>query len=120
MISEKIFENRMNHVALLNQMGASIVVKNNIAHIKGVKKLKGTDLIGTDLRSSAALVIAALVSENISKIYGLEHLDRGYEEFEYKLSKLGVNIKREIKYGPKHNKKNDLLDKDLEINIKAA
>ena len=86
MISEKIFENRMNHVALLNQMGASIVVKNNIAHISGVKKLKGTDLIGTDLRSSAALVIAALVSENVSNVYGLEHLDRGYEEFEYKLS----------------------------------
>ena len=93
MISEKIFENRMNHVALLNKMGASIVVKNNIAHINGVKKLKGTDLTGTDLRSSAALVIAALASDNVSNIFGLEHLDRGYEEFEYKLSKLGVNIK---------------------------
>ena len=120
MISEKIFENRMNHVALLNQMGASIVVKNNIAHISGVKKLKGTDLIGTDLRSSAALVIAALVSENISKIYGLEHLDRGYEEFEYKLSKLGVNIKREINCGPNYNNKKELLENDLEISIEAA
>ena len=120
MISEKIFENRMNHVALLNQMGASIVVKNNIAHISGVKKLKGTDLIGTDLRSSAALVIAALVSENISKIYGLEHLDRGYEQFEYKLSKLGVNIKREINCGPKYNNKKDFLENDLEISIEAA
>ena len=120
MISEKIFENRMNHVALLNQMGASIVVKNNIAHISGVKKLKGTDLIGTDLRSSAALVIAALVSENISKIYGLEHLDRGYEEFEYKLSKLGVNIKREINCGPNYNNKKDILGNDLEISIEAA
>ena len=120
MISEKIFENRMNHVALLNQMGASIVVKNNIAHISGVKKLKGTDLIGTDLRSSAALVIAALVSENISKIYGLEHLDRGYEEFEYKLSKLGVNIKREINCGPNYNNKKNILGNDLEISIEAA
>ena len=120
MISEKIFENRMNHVALLNQMGASIVVKNNIAHISGVKKLKGTDLIGTDLRSSAALVIAALVSENISRIYGLEHLDRGYEEFEYKLSKLGVNIKREINCGPNYNNKKDILGNDLEISIEAA
>ncbi len=120
MISEKIFENRMNHVALLNQMGASIVVKNNIAHISGVKKLKGTDLIGTDLRSSAALVIAALVSENISKIYGLEHLDRGYEEFEYKLSKLGVNIKREINCVPNYNNKKDILGNDLEISIEAA
>ena len=121
MISEKIFENRMNHVALLNQMGASIVVKNNIAHIKGVKKLKGTNLIGTDLRSSAALVIAALVSENISKIYGLEHLDRGYEEFECKLSKLGVNIEREISYGPNYyDNKKDYLENDLEISVEAA
>ena len=119
MISEKIFENRMNHVALLNKMGASIVVNNNIAHINGVKKLKGTDLIGTDLRSSAALVIAALVSENVSNVYGLEHLDRGYEEFEYKLSKLGVNIKREFKNGLFNNKK-DSLENELEVNIEAA
>ncbi len=120
MISEKIFENRMNHVALLNKMGASIVVKNNIAHISGVKKLKGTNLIGTDLRSSAALVIAALVSENISKIYGLEHLDRGYEEFEYKLSKLGVNIMREINYGSNYKDKKDFIENDLDSNIEAA
>ena len=121
MISEKIFENRMNHVALLNQMGASIVVKNNIAYISGVKKLKGTDLIGTDLRSSAALVIAALVSENISKIYGLEHLDRGYEEFECKLSNLGVNIEREISYGSNYyDNKKDYLENDLEISVEAA
>ena len=120
MISEKIFENRMNHVALLNQMGASIVVNNNTAHISGVKKLKGTDLTGTDLRSSAALVIAALASENVSKIYGLEHLDRGYEEFEYKLSKLGVNIKREINSGYINNKKKDFLENDLVVDIRAA
>ncbi len=116
MISEEIFENRMNHVALLNQMGASIVVNNNIAHINGVKKLKGMDLIGTDLRSSAALVIAALTSVNISRIYGLEHLDRGYEEFEYKLSKLGVKIKREIIFETYNN---NLIEQDIK-NIKAA
>ncbi len=119
MISEKIFENRMNHVALLNRMGASIVVRNNTAHINGVKNLKGTDLTGTDLRSSAALVIAALASDNVSNIFGLEHLDRGYEEFEYKLSKLGVNIKREINDGL-IKKKNLVLENKIEVNIKAA
>ena len=94
-ISETIFENRMNHVELLNQMGGAITVKNNIAHVYGVKNLKGMKLVGSDLRSSAALVIAALISKKISHIYGLEHLDRGYENFESKLSKLGVQITRE-------------------------
>ena len=93
-ISERIFENRMNHVELLNQMGASIIVKNNTAYINGVKKLKGMILVGSDLRSSAALIIAALTSEKISTIYGLEHLDRGYENIESKLAKLGVDIVR--------------------------
>ena len=94
-ITETIFENRMNHVELLNQMGSSITLKNNIAYINGVKKLRGRTLVGLDLRSSAALVIAALTSNSISYIYGLEHLDRGYENFELKLSGLGIKIKRE-------------------------
>ena len=94
-ITETIFEKRMNHVGLLNQMGGSIIVKDNEAQINGVKKLRGMTLFGADLRSSAALVIAALISKNISHIYGLEHLDRGYENFELKLSQLGVKITRE-------------------------
>jgi len=94
-ISERIFENRMNHVDLLSRMGASIEVKNNTAYIIGVNKLKGMKLVGSDLRSSAALIIAALISEDMSLFYGLEHLDRGYEQFEAKLSKLGAIIKRE-------------------------
>ena len=93
-ISETIFENRMNHVELLNQMGSSITVKDNVAYINGVKRLRGMTLIGADLRSSAALIIAALISKRISYIYGLEHLDRGYEKFENKLKKIGVKIKR--------------------------
>jgi len=94
-ITETIFENRMNHVDSLNKMGASITLHGNSAHINGAKKLKGMNLIGTDLRSSAALIIAALIAEKDSQVYGLEHLDRGYENFEEKLTKLGVNIKRE-------------------------
>ncbi len=114
-ISERIFENRMNHVALLNQMGASIKVKNNIAYVIGVKKLKGMNLVGSDLRSSAALIIAALISEDISNIYGLEHLDRGYENFELKLSKLGVKIIREFS-----KKKRDFdINNSLKISSKS-
>ena len=95
-ISETIFENRMNHVHILNEMGACITLEKNTAHISGVKKLIGKNLAGSDLRSSAALIIAAIIAEKTSFIYGLEHLDRGYENFESKLSKLGVKIKREI------------------------
>ena len=96
-ISETIFENRMNHVHILNEMGACITLEKNTAHISGVKKLIGKNLAGSDLRSSAALIIAAIIAEKTSFIYGLEHLDRGYENFESKLSKLGVRIKREIR-----------------------
>ena len=94
-ITETIFENRMNHIHLLNKMGACIKLNKNIAHIKGVKKINGMDLVGLDLRSSAALIIAGIIAKGSSKIYGLEHLDRGYENFELKLKKLGIKIIRE-------------------------
>ena len=67
-----------------------------MAYVKGVKKIKGMDLVGSDLRSSAALIIAGIIAEGNSKIYGLEHLDRGYENFESKLKMLGVEIMREF------------------------
>ena len=95
-IKETIFENRMNHVGLLNKMGASIKLENNIATVSGVEKLSGRNLKGSDLRSTAAIVIAALAAENTSLVEGLEHLDRGYEDFEFKLKILGANIKRDL------------------------
>jgi len=95
-ITETIFENRMNHIHLLNKMGACIKLDQNTAHIKGVQTLKGMDLVGSDLRSSAALIIAAIIANSTSRIFGLEHLDRGYENFESKLYKLGIDIKREF------------------------
>ncbi len=95
-IKETIFENRMNHIELLNKMGASIKLENNIATVSGVKKLSGRNLKGSDLRSTAAIVIAALTADNPSLVEGLEHLDRGYEDFEFKLKKLGANIKRDL------------------------
>jgi UDP-N-acetylglucosamine 1-carboxyvinyltransferase len=95
-ITETIFENRMNHVHLLNKMGANIRLNKNIASIKGVNTLNGMDLLASDLRSSAALIIAGIIAKGSSRIYGLEHLDRGYENFESKLKKLGVKITREV------------------------
>ena len=96
-ITETIFENRMNHVHLLKKMGASIKLNKNVAYIKGVKTIKGMDLVASDLRSSAALIIAGIIAKGSSKIYGLEHLDRGYENFESKLKILGIKIAREFK-----------------------
>ena len=93
-ISETIYENRMGHVDLLNRMGASIQLVNNIAKIQGVDELKGQNLKGSDLRSTAALIIAALSAKDTSYIGGLEHLDRGYDCFESKLNILGANITR--------------------------
>jgi len=95
-ITETIFENRMNHVHLLNKMGANIKLNKNVASIKGVKTINGMDLVASDLRSSAALIIAGIIAKGSSKIYGLEHLDRGYENFESKLKILGIKITREF------------------------
>jgi len=95
-ITETIFENRMNHIYLLNEMGASIKLNKNVAHIKGVKTINGMNLVGSDLRSSAALIIAGIIAKGSSNFYGLEHLDRGYENFELKLKNLGVAIIRQI------------------------
>ena len=109
-ITETIFENRMKHVHLLNKMGANIKLIKNTAHIKGVKKIKGMDLVGSDLRSSAALIIAGIIAEGTSKIYGLEHLDRGYENFESKLKKLGIKITRELDKKTFNNKELQLQE----------
>ena len=90
-------------------MGACIKLDQNTAHIKGVQNLNGMDLVGSDLRSSAALIIAAIMAKSTSRIFGLEHLDRGYENFESKLYKLGIEIKREF-----HNK--ILIEKEYKLN----
>ena len=95
-IKETIFENRMNHVELLNEMGSKIKLENNVATINGVNKLTGKNLKGSDLRATAAIVIAALSADSTSLVEGLEHLDRGYEHFECKLKMLGASIKRDL------------------------
>jgi UDP-N-acetylglucosamine 1-carboxyvinyltransferase len=95
-ITETVFENRLQHVAELQRMGANIQIKGNNAIIQGVDKLFGAKVIATDLRASAALVIAGLFADGITTIEGLHHLDRGYENLEQKLQNLGARIERTI------------------------
>ncbi|MHB8231365.1 MAG: UDP-N-acetylglucosamine 1-carboxyvinyltransferase [bacterium] len=94
-IAENVFENRFMHVAELIRLGADIKIRNNFAIVKGVRKLSGAEVMATDLRASASLVLAALASSDgfttISRIY---HLDRGYEKMEKKLANLGAIISR--------------------------
>jgi UDP-N-acetylglucosamine 1-carboxyvinyltransferase len=93
-IEERIFENRMMHVAELRRFGAEISVKSNIAETNGKSKLSGAPVQATDLRAAAALVIAALVATGKTKIDGMHHLDRGYEYLEEKLRTLGAKVSR--------------------------
>ncbi|OGW33691.1 MAG: UDP-N-acetylglucosamine 1-carboxyvinyltransferase [Nitrospirae bacterium GWC2_42_7] len=94
-ISETIFENRLMHVAELRRMGADINIDGGTATIRGVEKLKGAPLMATDLRASASLIVAALAAEGETTIKRIYHLDRGYENIEEKLIKVGADIKRE-------------------------
>jgi len=93
-VSENIFEKRFMHIPELNRMGADIEVQDNKAIIKGVKKLSGAPVMASDLRASAALVLAGLVAEGETEIKRIYHIDRGYERIEKKLSKLGAHIRR--------------------------
>ena len=93
-IVENIFENRFMHVAELNRMGAKIKIKGNKAIISGNTNFQGAEVMATDLRASVSLIIAALTSREKSIINRIYHLDRGYEQIEKKLRKLGAKIKR--------------------------
>ena len=93
-ITETVFENRLRHVAELQRMGANIKVKGNHALIQGVPILSGAPVMATDLRASAALVLAGLAAEGKTVVRGLHHLDRGYENLEAKLQGLGAKLQR--------------------------
>jgi UDP-N-acetylglucosamine 1-carboxyvinyltransferase len=93
-IREEIFENRFMHVAELNRMGAKILINGNKATIKGNIKFEAAELMATDLRASVSLILAALVSKGKSVINRIYHLDRGYENIEKKLQKIGAKIRR--------------------------
>ncbi|MGF1602465.1 MAG: UDP-N-acetylglucosamine 1-carboxyvinyltransferase [Thermosynechococcaceae cyanobacterium] len=93
-VTETVYENRLGHVPELKRMGADIKVKGNNAMIQGVPLLSGAPITGTDLRASAAMVIAGLAAQGETTVKGLHHLDRGYDNIEEKLTNLGARIER--------------------------
>jgi len=93
-ITETVFENRFMHVSELLRMGAEIKIEGSSTVVKGVKSLSGAPVMATDLRASAALILAGLVAKGKTEISRIYHLDRGYERIEEKLSNLGAKIER--------------------------
>ncbi|KZE33316.1 UDP-N-acetylglucosamine 1-carboxyvinyltransferase [Crenobacter luteus] len=93
-VTETIFENRFMHVPELNRMGARIEVEGNTAICHGVERLSGANVMATDLRASASLVIAGLVADGETVVDRIYHLDRGYEHIEKKLGAVGAHIER--------------------------
>ncbi len=94
MVTETIFENRFMHVPELRRMGADITVQGNSALVRGVKKLKGAEVMATDLRASVSLILAGLVADGHTDVNRIYHLDRGYENLTGKLSAVGASITR--------------------------
>ncbi len=95
-ITDTIFPDRFMHAAELNRLHADINVRNGVATINGVKELSGAEVMATDLRASAALVLAGLVAQGETKISRIYHIDRGYEKIEEKLINIGAKIRRTI------------------------
>ncbi len=93
-VTETVFENRFMHVVELNRMGAQISTEGRSAVIDGPSKLTGCDVRATDLRAGAAMILAGLVAEGVTRIGDLHHIDRGYENIVAKLKNLGADIER--------------------------
>jgi UDP-N-acetylglucosamine 1-carboxyvinyltransferase len=93
-ITERIFESRFMHVAELMRLGADVAIEGPSAIVKGGKPLSGAPVMASDLRASAALVIAGLAAKGETQVHRIYHLDRGYERMEDKLRKLGAKIER--------------------------
>jgi len=94
-ITETVFENRFMQVGELKRMGADIKIEGRSAVAEGVQQLAGAQVTASDLRAGAALTLAALCAEDISEIYGIHHIDRGYHRLDRQLNILGAKIKRE-------------------------
>jgi UDP-N-acetylglucosamine 1-carboxyvinyltransferase len=93
-ITDTIYLDRFTHVPELLRLGADIRLEHNVATVRGVARLQGAPVMATDIRASAALVLAALVAEGETRISRIYHLDRGYEQLENKLAKLGAQVER--------------------------
>jgi UDP-N-acetylglucosamine 1-carboxyvinyltransferase len=94
MITETIFESRFMHVPELARMGANVTIHHQSALVRGVPKLRGAEVMATDLRASVSLAIAALSAEGDTMLHRVYHLDRGFERLEEKLSACGADIER--------------------------
>jgi len=95
MVTDTVYHDRFSHVPELNRFGANIKVDKNTAFIRGVKELVGAPVMSTDIRASAALIIAALAANGQTEVSRVYHIDRGYERIEEKFRKLGAEISRE-------------------------
>src|SRR5213594_2089311 len=93
-ITERIFESRFMHVSELARLGADIAIEGPSAIVKGGRPLSGAPIMASDLRASAALVIAGLVAQGTTLVKRIYHLDRGYERIDEKLKQLGARIER--------------------------
>lgn len=93
-VTENVFENRFMFASELNRMGADISLEGHHALVRGVSLLQGADVSSTDLRAGAALVLAGVVAEGETRVHGLAHIDRGYEDYVGKLRMLGADIER--------------------------
>ena len=100
-VTETVFENRFMHVQELQRMGADITLRGNTAVIQGVPGLSGAQVMATDLRASACLVLAGLVAQGETMIDRIYHIDRGYDRIEEKLAQCGARIQR-IPGSPDH------------------
>ncbi|GAA2908736.1 UDP-N-acetylglucosamine 1-carboxyvinyltransferase [Enterococcus pseudoavium] len=92
--TETVFENRFQHLEEMRRMNAQVKIDNNVALIKGSTELQGAEVYATDLRAAAALVLAGLRAEGITRVRNLKYLDRGYYQFHKKLQQLGADVER--------------------------
>ncbi len=93
-ITDTIYTDRFSHVPELQRLGAAVEIRENTAHVRGVKRLQGAKVQSTDLRASASLIIAGLAAEGATEVLRVYHIDRGYEAIELKLRNLGADIQR--------------------------
>lgn len=92
--TETVFENRFQHLEEMRRMNAQVKIDNNVALIKGASQLQGAEVYATDLRAAAALVLAGLRANGITRVRNLKYLDRGYYQFHKKLQQLGADVER--------------------------
>ena len=93
LVTENLFETRFKHIPELIKMGADITVKDSLAIIKGVKNLSGAEVMATDLRAGASLVLAGLNASGYTIVDGINHINRGYENLMEELNSINANIK---------------------------